>query len=278
VTEAARRLELAVETDSLGQRQTQAWERARKRDVLWQLTLPFAVVVPLLLLWEVYARIQANPFLPGPTDVLAALPSVWTSEVLEGFLLTNVAMIQGYVVACGVGIVLGLAMGRYRMVDALTRPYADLAMVTPMIVLMPVVLMALGLTPIALSVVVFLFALPYVAVPCRAGAKSIPPILTDMGRSFGARELQLWREVILPGALPFVLTGLRLGFGQAITGIIATELTLLAVGVGRIILSFQARFKADEVFAVTLLVVLECVLVMGTLRAVELRQRYRRAA
>ena len=61
------------------------------------------------------------------------------------------------------------------------------------------------------------------------------------------------------------------------TGIIATELTLLAVGIGRVILTFQGRFRVDEVFAVTFLVVAECVVVMGTLRLLELRQRYRQA-
>jgi ABC-type nitrate/sulfonate/bicarbonate transport system permease component len=94
MTEAAR-LELAVEADGLGQRQARAWERARRRDLLWQVLLPFAVVVPLLLAWELYAQSQANPFLPGPSDVLAALPTVLTGPVLEGFIATNVAMLQG---------------------------------------------------------------------------------------------------------------------------------------------------------------------------------------
>jgi NitT/TauT family transport system permease protein len=278
VTDAARQLELTVDADGLGQRSEQAWEQARRRDVLWQLALPFAVVAPLLAGWELYTIALNNPFVPGPSDVAAALPAVLTADVVNGFVATNVAMVQGYFVAGVVGIVLGLATGRFRLVDALLKPYLDLAMVTPMIVIMPVVLMALGLNPLALSVVVFLFALPYIAVPCRAGAKAIPDLVTDMGRSFGANELQLWREVILPGALPFVLTGLRLGFGQAVTGIIATELTLLAVGVGRVILTYQGRFQVDDVFAVTLLVVLECVVVMGALRLLELRQRYRQTA
>jgi NitT/TauT family transport system permease protein len=245
--------------------------------VLWQLVLPFAVILPLLAGWELYTLSLGNPFVPGPIDVATALPAVLTAEVLDGFITTNAALTQGYLVAGVVGIFLGLATGRYRAVDALVKPYLDLAMVTPMIVIMPVVLMAIGLDPIALSVVVFLFAVPYITVPCRAGAKAIPESVVDMGRSFGAHEFQLWREVILPGALPFVLTGLRLGFGQAVTGIIATELTLLAVGVGRVILTLQGRFRVDEVFAVTLLVVAECVIVMGALRLLELRQRYRQA-
>jgi ABC-type nitrate/sulfonate/bicarbonate transport system permease component len=278
MTDAARSLELTVDADGLGRRRQLAWQHERRRDLLLQLLLPFTVIGPLLVGWELYARGLDNPFVPGPTDVLRALPEVLTAEVLEAFVVTNVAMIQGYLAAGVIGILVGLATGRFRRVDAIVRPYLDLAMVTPMIVLMPIVLMALGLTTVALSVVVFLFALPYIAVPTRAGARGIPDLLIDMGRSFGGREMALWREVILPGALPFVLTGLRLGFGQAVTGIIATELTLLAVGIGRLIISFQGRFQADSTFAVTLLVVAECVVVMGALRVLELRQRYRAAS
>ena len=276
MTGSAKQLEFTADGDELGRRVEASWRRAARRDVMWQILLPFAVGIPLMLGWELYARSLNNPFVPGPTDVVAAIPNVLGGELVGAFVVTNVAMLRGYVVAAGAGILLGFVMGRYRLADAITGPYLDLAMVTPMIVLMPIVLMALGLNAVALSVVVFLFALPYIAVPCRAGVRAVPAESVDMARSFGARELQLWREVLLPGSLPAVLTGLRLGFGMAVTGIIATELTLLAVGLGRVIVGYQSKFQTDNTFAVTLLIMLECIVVMGGLRLFELRQQYRR--
>jgi ABC-type nitrate/sulfonate/bicarbonate transport system permease component len=278
VTQTTQRISLSVDADGIGRRAEQSWRQAARRDVTWQIVLPFVVIVPILVGWEIYARRLNNPFVPGPTDVLAAIPSVLTLDVLGAFVATNIAMLQGYLVAVVAGIALGFVMGRFRRADAVASPYLDLAMVTPMIVLMPVVLMAFGLTREALAIVVFLFALPYVAVPVRAGVRAIPTELVDMATSFGARERQLWREIVLPGASPYVLTGLRLGFGQAITGIIATELTLLAVGIGKVILGYQARFQVDSTFAVTLFIVLECVFVMGGLRLLEMRQRNRYAS
>ena len=92
-----------------------------------------------------------------------------------------------------------------------------------------------------------------------------------MARSFGASERQLWRTVVLPGALPAVVTGLRLGLGRAFTGMIAVELLLVAVGVGRLILDFQGVFDAGAVYAIVLLLVAEAVLLLRGLTWLERR-------
>jgi NitT/TauT family transport system permease protein len=175
------------------------------------------------------------------------------------------------VAAVVIGVPLGLIMGRSRTVDGSAGALVDVMMVTPMVVVMPIVLMALGLTRQSQAVVVLLFALPYVAVPCRTGVRGIDRGLIEMSHSFGAREWQLWRDILLPGATPAVVTGLRLGFGQAITGMVVVELTLLSIGIGNVLLSYQHSFQAAKMFALIGLVVVESVIVLGALRLLESR-------
>jgi NitT/TauT family transport system permease protein len=92
-----------------------------------------------------------------------------------------------------------------------------------------------------------------------------------MVRGFGATERQVWRDVLLPGALPAIVTGLRLGLGRAFTGMVAVELLLVAVGVGRLIVSYQGEFDGAAVYAVVLLLVAEAVTCLHVLKRLEQR-------
>jgi NitT/TauT family transport system permease protein len=86
-----------------------------------------------------------------------------------------------------------------------------------------------------------------------------------------ATEMQLWRKVLLPGALPATISGVRLGLARAISGMVAVELLLISVGLGRLILRYQADFEAASVYAVVLVVLAEAVLLIGSLRWLEKR-------
>jgi NitT/TauT family transport system permease protein len=110
-----------------------------------------------------------------------------------------------------------------------------------------------------------------IAVNTRTGVRTLQAGWIEMARSFGATERQLWWTIVLPGALPAIVTGLRLGLGRAFTGMIAVELLLVAVGVGRLILEFQGAFESGAVYAVILFLVVEAVALLRLLRYVERR-------
>jgi ABC-type nitrate/sulfonate/bicarbonate transport system permease component len=137
--------------------------------------------------------------------------------------------------------------------------------------LIPVVILALGLKLLARAVVVVLFAVAVVAVNTRTGVRTLQSSWLEMARSFGASERQLWWTIVLPGALPAIMTGLRLGLGRAFTGMIAVELLLVAVGIGRLILEFQGLFESGAVYAVILFLVVEAVVLLRLLRSFERR-------
>jgi NitT/TauT family transport system permease protein len=131
--------------------------------------------------------------------------------------------------------------------------------------------MATGLGLGTRVLVVFLFAVAIIAVHASAGARSVDAEVIDMARAFGATRVQLGRRIIWPAALPAVLVGLRVGLSRAVSGMVAVELLLVAVGIGRLIERYQGNFDAPAIYAVVLVVVVEAVLLAGLLRRVERR-------
>jgi NitT/TauT family transport system permease protein len=120
-------------------------------------------------------------------------------------------------------------------------------------------------------VLVVVFAIPVVIVNSRAGIRSVDRALIEMATSYGAGERQIWREILLPGALPAIMTGVRLGLGRAVTGMVIIELLLVAVGIGSLILSFRGMFMPDMLYGVVVLVVIEALILVSVVRVVERR-------
>jgi NitT/TauT family transport system permease protein len=135
----------------------------------------------------------------------------------------------------------------------------------------PVIIITFGLGLFSRAAVVLLFAVVVIIMNTRAGLRTLDPGWLEMARSFGATERQLWRTVILPGALPAILTGLQLGVGRALTGMVAVELLLVAVGIGRLITDFQGTFDAGAIYAIVAIVVAEAVILLSALRWLERR-------
>lgn len=255
------------------------WRRAQRRDQIWRVALPIMVAVGLAATWQIASasgEAVGGVLMPSFTDFSVAVWQVFFSGEFWGALWTSEsALLLGFAAAVVIGVPLGLLLGRHRDIDALVIPYLDMAVVVPLAILTPLVLVIFGPTLAARVAIIFVFALPFVAVPCRSGAMVTPPELIAMARSYSASTLQVWREVLLPSALPAILTGLRQGLAHALTGMIIIELTFLAVGLGQLLQSYQGRFNAAAVFALVFLIIAQGVLMMGALHAVENRFRRR---
>jgi NitT/TauT family transport system permease protein len=180
-------------------------------------------------------------------------------------------MLIGFAAAVVIGIPLGLLIGRWQKAEKFVDPYLSIMLVTPMAALIPLFIVAIGLGLFSRVLVVFVFAFVYMTVNTRTGLRTVDPGLIEMARSFGATERQLWRKILLPGALPAIMTGVRIGLGRAINGMVIVELLLVAVGIGRLILDFQGDFKAGLVYAVVFIVVLEAIILMDLAKRLEKR-------
>lgn len=223
-------------------------------------------------IWEAYARAANLLLVPKFTDTvvgvgtLAVNPDTWSA-----FWLSNQALIVGFTISVVVGILLGLGAARFRSIEGFVDPYLSILMVTPMAALIPILMMALGLELSSRVVLVIVFAIPVIIVNSRTGVRQVDPNLIEMATSFGAKEREIWVKILLPGSLPAIMTGIRLGLGRGVTGMVIVELLMFAVGIGNLILKFQSTFSADLLYAVVLLVILESLLLVSLLRAIERR-------
>lgn len=234
----------------------------RLLDSRWFLRLlAFAIFA---IIWQLYALVFGGLWVPTFTETAMALSEqIVSPRVWDAFIVSNVAMVLGFFFAIIIGVPLGLLMGRSRTAERIANPWMNILLVTPMAGLIPLLMMSLGLTLASRVIVVWSFAIVMVVVNARAGVRQVEPSLLDMARNFGANELGLWRRIILPSALPAILVGVRIGLGRAVTGMVIVELLMWAVGIGGLILNYQAFFQFAELYGLVVLVILEALLLLS---------------
>jgi len=235
----------------------------------WGLRL--AVLATAAALWEYFLSHSQNFLLPTFSHIATGLfhliflePRFW-----EALYISNQALIFGYAAAVMIGVPLGLMAARLPWMDRLLNPYFAVLLVMPVAPLIPIVIIALGLGLAARVFIVVSFALVFITINTRAGVRSIEPTLIEMAKSFGATESQIWRRIIVPGALPAIFVGLRIGLGRAITGMVMVELILVASGLGRLLLEFSGRMQSDMVFATVLAVIIEALALLSVMQILE---------
>ncbi len=222
--------------------------------------------------WQVWAGSQRSLLIPDVVSTIEAIVDlVWTGTIWGPLLISNQAMVIGFLVAAVTAIPLGLAMARIKAAESFVDVYLNILMVTPMAALIPIFLMAMGLDVSSRAAVVYIFAAPVMTVNTRAGIRTIDPTLVEMARTCCASELQIWRRILLPGALPAMMTGIRLGLSRAVNGMLLAEMLLMAVGVGRLILDYRGHFEPGYLFGVIILLLVESVVLLVFARWLEAR-------
>lgn len=233
--------------------------------VLW----PALLLVVLVTGWALYASARGG-FVPSPASVAKGFATVIQSpDAWSGLWVSNVSLIIGYLISVAIGIPLGLIAGSARWANRIISPCMDIAMLIPMVVVMPIVLVAAGLGRTSEVWVIILFAVPYIVVPIRTGVQTMPTEFSDVASAFSATWVQRWLYFLIPASRRSIATGLKLGLAHALTGLMVVELTLVALGIGRMVLTYQVHFMFGEMFAYVLLVALEVFVVIGLLSVIE---------
>lgn len=222
--------------------------------------------------WEAFASRFGGLFIPTFTETAKATAALLLDPRLwEALLLSNQSLVLGFGISVVLGIPIGLAMGRFRGAEQFSDVYVNILLVTPMAAIIPLLLMSLGFGLASRVVLVTLFTIVMVVVNCRAGVRQCDASLIEMARSFGASERQIWHHVLLPGALPAIMTGVRIGLGRAITGMVIVELLMVSVGIGNLILRYRGFFESDLLYATVVIVVFEALALIALARAFERR-------
>jgi NitT/TauT family transport system permease protein len=228
----------------------------------------------VLSVWQVVANARIMPvlFLPGPTDVAQAMVKLFQQEGIWLDIATSGQEIAiGYGLAIVVGLLLGLGMGWYTRFQYAMDPFVNFFYSTPRIVLIPLFIIWFGIDIQSKIAVIFLGALFPIIINTMAGVRNTEAALLKVARSFGASDALIFRRVVLPGSVPFIITGFRLGVGHALTGVVVGELIAARHGVGLLIATFGATFQTPKMLAAVILIAGTGMLLTTILQRIENR-------
>ena len=236
------------------------------------LALRGASVVVFLILWEWAARVPVSFNFPSPWATLVALGALLGSgALLEATLTSLQSLLLGFGAAAAIGVPLGLVMGVVRPIGRVARIYLDLLIALPTAALIPLVILSFGINIVSSAVIVFVFSAPFITMNAYGGVRDVRPRLVEMARSFDITWPLLFTRVMLPGAMPMILAGMRLGLSRAFLGLIVAELLLSPFGLGKLIMTSRSMFEHDRMFATVLWTLLLSGLALTALARLETR-------
>lgn len=202
----------------------------------------------LLVLWQAWGTATGNPRTPVPSRVaLAAVDLVASGDLPAAILQSLFRVFTGFAIAAAIAVPLGLAMGAFRGIERNVDPLVESFRPVAAIAILPLAILWLGTgTPAAIMIVAYAAFFPIV-INTVAGVKRISPTLLRAAATMGLGRVKTVRTVIVPGALPSIGVGMRIGMGVAWTAIVAAELAVGAKaggggsgGVGQMMFVFYA--------------------------------------
>jgi len=193
------------------------------------------------------AREPAAPDVPDG-DRLGISPARPTAILWKALGQSLAVLGVGLALAIVAGVALGLAIGRSSVVEALLEVPLDALNAMPIVALVPVLVLWVGFGPPAKVVIVFLFSVFAIVINTARGVREVDPELIEVARSFMAREVGLWKDVVLPSALPYIVAGVRLAVGRALVGVVIAEFYTSIAGLGYLIVSYANTFQTAKVF------------------------------
>jgi NitT/TauT family transport system permease protein len=191
-----------------------------------------------------------NPlFLSSPSAIAVAFYElVRSGELVSAIFTSLLSFAMGVFFAIAVGITVGVAMGRIRMVEYVLEPYVNALYSTPSIALIPLFILWFGVGLASKVIIIFTLSVFIVIINTFTGVKNLSQSVIDIGAAFGASERQIFWKVVLPAALPFIMTGLRLAVGRAILAMIVAEFFTSIVGLGGMIVKYGNFFQTAKMF------------------------------
>lgn len=211
-------------------------------------------------------------FMPKPDDVLAQSIKLWSDgTMLKALLESLTVLLLGYLISAVTGIGLGIFLGGFRFAGRVFDPFVNALNSTPGAAFIPLIVVWFGLYNEAKIVLVWNAAFFPILINTAAGIANANRELVEMGRAFGASRRVLFRDVMLPDALPSILSGLRIGAAISTVGTVIAELTMAQSGLGGLLAQAGNRFQMDKYFAVVIVLMVLGTAITATLRFAERR-------
>jgi NitT/TauT family transport system permease protein len=240
-----------IHTDALAADEQAAAAAAVKKSPWWERPALFryGFVALILLVWQIVGPFISPIFFTYPTKIAVAFYDLTVSGELPYFLGQSLeVMVYGLVIAIAVGIPLAVAMARVRWLDwALDLPINALY-ATPLVAVVPLLVLWFGIYLKAKIIVVFLFAVFPVLINTYQGVRECDKNMIEVARSFRSSERRMWQDVLLPFAVPYIIAGIRLAIGRGLIGMIIAEFYTTITGLGFMITRYANQFEMDKTF------------------------------
>jgi sulfonate transport system permease protein len=206
-------------------------------------------LVFVLLVWEFYGR-RVNPILfTYPSAIARAFVSLVASGELQSYMKESLLVLAyASVLSVLAGVFLGVIMGRFSIVEWAADIYVNALYSTPMVAVVPLIVLWFGFKVPAKVIIVFLFMVFPVLLNTYEGVKNVDRNLQEVARSFCSSESQLWRHLIIPSAIPFIVAGVRLAIGRGLVGMIVAEFYTSVTGLGYMIVRYANALETDKLF------------------------------
>jgi ABC-type nitrate/sulfonate/bicarbonate transport system permease component len=222
----------------------------------------------VLVLWQLIGRTFPTAA-SYPSQIFDEAVHHTGSQIAPAFRETLSSFLLAYAICVVAGIPIGLLMARSRIVELALRPYVSILYATPIVVFIPLLIVYLGVTYELRLVAALLVGIFPIVLNTYIGAQQVERDLLDAGGAFNGSQLQILRTVVVPGSLPYIFAGLRIGFGHAMVATIVAEMEGTVAGVGGMIDKYAQNLEIPAMWVLIILLGAFSVLGSTLLRAAE---------
>jgi NitT/TauT family transport system permease protein len=213
-------------------------------------------VVAGLALWEILARLllENDLLIPSFSSVLRSL---WTltmdGKLTHHLSATLLEFAYGFSTACVIGIIIGYFMGMHKRFDELMDPWIATLYSIPIITVVPLIIIWFGIGMISKVIVVFKITAVAIILNTAAGIKSLDPLWLELAKSLRLSRWETTYKIRFPAALPYIITGMRLGVGRALLGVVVAELMAANAGLGYMLRDASETWDSPKLFVTVIL-------------------------
>jgi ABC-type nitrate/sulfonate/bicarbonate transport system permease component len=245
--------------------------RKRKSYLSPAITYPVIAVIIILLVWELFGQLHMiDPFMfSWPSKIMISMWQFTINGSVFQHLWTSLIEVGIGFTAALIGIPLGLAIGYWRKLDYAFDPIIIALYTTPVVALTPLFILWFGLGLLSKIMMVFTMAIFPILINTTAGVKTTEPSLIKAARSYGASELQMFKEVIFPSSLSYIVTGIRLAIGRAMIAVVVAEMLASTKGIGFAIRHASELFRTGEYLGYVAVLMILSVLLNQLLKVLE---------
>jgi len=223
-------------------------DRKRRRQLL-NLAIRASSLTVVLTIWQVFGGMIDPVLFTTPLEIYKAAVGMIASGELWTYLWPSLVVLAiGLTLAAIFGVTIGLLLARFWVLDVALGVYITFLYSIPSVALVPLIVLWAGFETTAKVVILFLFAFFPMAINTYQGVRNVDPKLLEVGRAFRCSERQLWANIVLPAALPFIVTGLRLAVGRGLIGMVLADLYTAISGIGYLIVRTAATYQVNKMF------------------------------